>query len=194
VSEILLVDAFARRPFEGNQAAVVLLDEPADDAWMQALAGELGYGATCFYRDGELRWFSPTLELTLCGHGTLATSHVLWERGATDEELRFSTVAGELTARRGDGTIQIERAFHPVQDRYELGFLSIQRIQRLVDQQAAIGPLPIASVAGQLADELRLENGGHRRIGTHGRQLSHTSRSGHRYGCAGADWTGPGAA
>ena len=72
MSEILLVDAFARRPFEGNQAAVVLLDGPADDAWMQSLAGELGYGATCFYHDGELRWFSPTLELTLCGHGTLA--------------------------------------------------------------------------------------------------------------------------
>jgi PhzF family phenazine biosynthesis protein len=142
VSEILLVDAFARRPFEGNQAAVVLLDEPADDAWMQALAGELGYGATCFYRDGELRWFSPTLELTLCGHGTLATSHVLWERGATDEELRFSTVAGELTARRGDGTIQIELPAQPAEPAVVPGLA-----EALGATPVAVGRAPLDIVA-----------------------------------------------
>src|SRR4029079_12630565 len=115
MSEILLVDAFARRALEGNQEAVLALDGPADDGWMQSLAGELGYGATCFYRDGELRWFSPTLELTLCGHGTLATSHVLWERGPARDEHRFSTVAGELTARRHDGGIEVELPAQPAE-------------------------------------------------------------------------------
>ena len=101
MTEIALVDAFATRPFEGNQAAVILLDEPADaEGWMQSLATELGYGATCFLHGRDLRWFAPAVELTFCGHGTLATAHLLWERGATEDELQFSTASGQLSAQR----------------------------------------------------------------------------------------------
>ena len=113
MTEIALVDAFATRPFEGNQAAVILLDEPADAGWMQSLASELGYGATCFLHGRDLRWFAPAVELTFCGHGTLATAHLLWERGATDDELQFSTASGQLTANRRGAQIEIDL---PVQE------------------------------------------------------------------------------
>ena len=108
MTEFALVDAFATRPFEGNQAAVVVLDEPADPVWMQSLASELGFGATCFVHGRDLRWFAPAVELTFCGHGTLATAHLLWERGATEDELRFSTAAGQLTAQRHGSQIEID--------------------------------------------------------------------------------------
>ena len=108
MTEFALVDAFATRPFEGNQAAVILLDEPADAGWMQSLASELGYGATCFLHGRDLRWFAPAVELTFCGHGTLATAHLLWERGATDDELQFSTASGQLTAHRRGSQIEID--------------------------------------------------------------------------------------
>ncbi len=113
MTEIALVDAFATRRFEGNQAAVVLLDAPTEAAWMQSLAAELGYGATCFLHGRDLRWFAPAVELTFCGHGTLATAHLLWERGATDDELQFATASGTLTAHRHGGQIEIDL---PVQE------------------------------------------------------------------------------
>lgn len=113
MTEIALVDAFAKRAFEGNQAAVVLLDAPGESGWMQALAGELGYGATCFLHDRDLRWFSPSVELSLCGHGTLATAHLLWERGATDDELRFETASGVLVARRHGQQVEIDLPLQP---------------------------------------------------------------------------------
>jgi predicted PhzF superfamily epimerase YddE/YHI9 len=113
MTRIALVDAFATRPFEGNQAAVVLLDAPAETIWMQALAGELGYGATCFLHGRDLRWFSPSVELSLCGHGTLATAHLLWERGATEEELAFATAAGPLVARRRTPQVEIDLPAQP---------------------------------------------------------------------------------
>jgi PhzF family phenazine biosynthesis protein len=108
MTEIALVDAFATRPFEGNQAAVILLDEPAEAGWMQSLAAELGYGATCFLHGRDLRWFAPAVELTFCGHGTLATAHLLWERGATEDELQFATASGRLTAHRRGAQIEID--------------------------------------------------------------------------------------
>src|SRR4051794_2265537 len=78
-----VVDAFADRPFAGNPAAVVLLDEAADAAWMQALAAENNLSETAYLLpDGDrwsLRWFTPTVEVDLCGHATLASSHVLFE-------------------------------------------------------------------------------------------------------------------
>ena len=117
MTEIALVDAFATRPFEGNQAAVILLDEPADAGWMQSLASELGYGATCFLHGRDLRWFAPAVELTFCGHGTLATAHLLWERGATDDELQFSTAWGSsprtVAGRRSRSTCRCRKLSRP---------------------------------------------------------------------------------
>jgi PhzF family phenazine biosynthesis protein len=106
---VVHVDAFTDTLFRGNPAAVCLLDRARDEGWMQAVAAELNLPATAFVRAGddalELRWFSPAAELTLCGHGTLASAHVLWETGrlAPASPARFRTAGGVLTAaRRGD--------------------------------------------------------------------------------------------
>lgn len=104
------VDAFTDRPFAGNPAAVCLLAEPHDARWMQDVAREMNLAETAFLvrrPDGfELRWFTPTLEVDLCGHATLASAHVLWEEGhlGAAESARFHTRSGVLGASRR-GTI-----------------------------------------------------------------------------------------
>jgi PhzF family phenazine biosynthesis protein len=103
---ILQVDAFADRPFAGNPAAVCVLPGERDAAWMQDVAREMNLSETAFLlrqEDGfRLRWFTPAVEVELCGHATLASAHVLWEDGwlAASETARFHTRSGLLTARR----------------------------------------------------------------------------------------------
>jgi PhzF family phenazine biosynthesis protein len=104
------VDAFAARPFAGNPAAVCLLPEPRGESWMQDVAREMNVSETAFlHREGDgwgLRWFTPAVEVALCGHATLASAHVLWETGALAAEAaaHFYTRSGLLTAaRNGDG-------------------------------------------------------------------------------------------
>jgi len=106
---IIQVDAFTNRPFAGNPAAVCVLPAPRDDAWMQKVAVEMNLSETAFLvREGDrfhLRWFTPALEVPLCGHATLASAHVLWECGhlKPGEQARFRTLSGTLTAdQRGD--------------------------------------------------------------------------------------------
>ncbi|MEP6471692.1 MAG: PhzF family phenazine biosynthesis protein [Acidobacteriota bacterium] len=103
------VDAFTSRPFSGNPAGVCVLPEERDDAWMLSVAQEMNLAETAFLNqrsDGwSLRWFTPALEVDLCGHATLASAHVLWEENllAPDETARFHTRSGVLTAiKRGD--------------------------------------------------------------------------------------------
>jgi PhzF family phenazine biosynthesis protein len=107
---MLVVDAFADRPFAGNPAGVCLLDGPADEAWMQQVAKEMRHSETAFARavdDGfELRWFTPVVEVALCGHATLATAHALFETGRVPEDrpIRFHTrKSGVLTVTAGEG-------------------------------------------------------------------------------------------
>ncbi len=108
------VDAFTDRPFSGNPAAVCLLAEAAHDDWMQEVAAEMNLSETAFLlpeADGwRLRWFTPVLEVELCGHATLASAHVLWETGrlAADEPARFHTRSGLLTAERDGGLIDLD--------------------------------------------------------------------------------------
>src|SRR5690606_4094628 len=106
---IYQVDAFTERPFAGNPAAVCILPGPGEAGWMQDVAREMNLSETAFlYRqeDGyHLRWFTPAAEVALCGHATLASAHILWEAGhlAPDEQARFHTLSGLLTAsRRGE--------------------------------------------------------------------------------------------
>ena len=110
------VDAFADRPFAGNPAAVLEpLDAwPADD-WMQSLAAENNHSETAFLRVTpdttrfDLRWFTPTTEVPLCGHATLAAAHVLWaETGVEADALIFDTASGSLTVRRLDGGYELD--------------------------------------------------------------------------------------
>jgi PhzF family phenazine biosynthesis protein len=111
---LYLVDAFAERAFGGNPAAVCLLAEWPDDAWLQNVAAELKQSETAFIRphdaDFELRWFTPAVEVDLCGHATLASALVLWRAGmvAPDDPIRFATRSGPLTARERQGAIELD--------------------------------------------------------------------------------------
>jgi PhzF family phenazine biosynthesis protein len=112
---LLQVDAFTDEPFKGNPAAVCLLDREVSDTWMQAVAAEMNLSETAFLRrDGDggygLRWFTPAVEVALCGHATLASAHVLWEEGdvAAGEPIRFATHSGVLSASARLGEIQLD--------------------------------------------------------------------------------------
>ena len=111
---ITQVDAFTNKPFAGNPAGVCILPKPADDAWMLNVAREMNLAETAFLvpqRDGyDLRWFTPAVEVDLCGHATLASAHVLWEGGhlAKDAQARFHTKSGLLTADRRDSWIELD--------------------------------------------------------------------------------------
>lgn len=111
---MLVVDAFTSRPFAGNPAGVCLLDGPADPGWMQRVAAEMRHSETAFVRplEGdpeagfELRWFTPFMEVALCGHATLASAHALYATGtvAPGAEIRFRTLrSGVLTITRAAG-------------------------------------------------------------------------------------------
>lgn len=115
------VDAFTGKPFAGNPACVCLLDEPRPDAWMQSLAAEMNLSETAFLLtegDGyRLRWFTPKVEVSLCGHATLASAHILYETGrlAPGEIARFYTRSGLLTACLEDGWIALNFPVAPVE-------------------------------------------------------------------------------
>ncbi|MDZ4687846.1 MAG: PhzF family phenazine biosynthesis protein [Planctomycetaceae bacterium] len=108
------VDAFTDRPFGGNPAAVCWLEQAAPDDWMQSVAAEMNLSETAFARrldEGhELRWFTPTVEVDLCGHATLATAHALWFAGIAErsEPLRFHTRSGVLTCTREGEFIELD--------------------------------------------------------------------------------------
>jgi PhzF family phenazine biosynthesis protein len=109
------VDAFTDQPFSGNPAAVVVLDEAPPDEWMAALAREMNLSETAFViraalpdADFRLRWFTPTTEVDLCGHATLASGHCLLEDGVTSP-IRFATRSGVLTVtRQPDGSLAMD--------------------------------------------------------------------------------------
>jgi len=108
------VDAFTDRLFAGNPAGVCLLDAPESAEWMRLVAREMNLSETAFAVSGDdgfsLRWFTPVVEVDLCGHATLATAHVLWETGRLAPEVpaRFHTRSGLLTARRVGEWIAID--------------------------------------------------------------------------------------
>jgi PhzF family phenazine biosynthesis protein len=117
---IYQVDSFTDQPFRGNPAGVCFLAEPRDDAWMQSVAKEMNLAETAFLRpeaEGHgLRWFTPAIEVDLCGHATLASAHILWETGrlAPGTPARFHTRSGLLTAeQRGE---EIELGFPATPD------------------------------------------------------------------------------
>ena len=109
---IFTVDAFTGEPFAGNPAAVCLLEEARDQAWMQSIASEMNLSETAFLRrEGDawrLRWFTPRVEVTLCGHATLASAHVLMEEEGQPPPFRFLTLGGELCATRNGDWIELD--------------------------------------------------------------------------------------
>lgn len=118
---VFQVDAFTTdKAFSGNPAAVCLVEKPQNANWMQAIAAEMNLSETAFVRpcdDGfELRWFTPTVEVDLCGHATLAAAHVLWEQGALEPgaTVRFQTQSGCLQAKQSAGWIELDFPAEPV--------------------------------------------------------------------------------
>ena len=107
-SLLSIVDAFSEVAFRGNPAVVCQLHEPATDTWMQAVATEMNQPMTAFVLprtddDYDLRWFTPTMEVRICGHATLAATHLI------GGEVRFHTRSGMVTCRRGDdGRVEMD--------------------------------------------------------------------------------------
>ncbi len=123
------VDAFTDRRFAGNPAAVCVLSEPAGEQWMQDVAAEMNLSETAFaWRLGSgskfsLRWFTPRVEVNLCGHATLATAHILWEEGHLDriEPALFETRSGVLTAQATPQGIALDFPAEPVDNELASG-------------------------------------------------------------------------
>ncbi|HEY9219632.1 MAG TPA: PhzF family phenazine biosynthesis protein [Phenylobacterium sp.] len=152
------VDAFASEPFRGNPACVV---EPfrawPDSAWMQKLAAENNQAETAFLLAGEdparfgLRWFTPTVEVPLCGHATLASGHVLFEElGVATETLTFDTQSGPLTVRRAGGRYEMDfPAAQPQQTEIPAGLSDA--IGGLEIREAWVAQILVAVVADEAA-------------------------------------------
>jgi predicted PhzF superfamily epimerase YddE/YHI9 len=108
------VDAFTDSAFAGNPAAVCLLPASREESWMQLVAREMNLAETAFLvrRTGgfDLRWFTPAVEVDLCGHATLASAHALWEEGAIEpnDPIHFHTRSGVLAATQADGLIWLD--------------------------------------------------------------------------------------
>jgi PhzF family phenazine biosynthesis protein len=132
---ITQVDAFADKPFAGNPAAVCILGQPRGAEWMQSVAREMNLSETAFLVKGDggydLRWFTPTIEVDLCGHATLASAHVLWEQGRlqTDEPACFHSKSGVLSAKKKETWIEMDFPATP----------AIQDVGSHADVESALG-------------------------------------------------------
>lgn len=119
MTRIRQIDAFTNVPFKGNPAGVCVVAEPADDDWMQSVAAEMNVAETAFLwpidEGFSLRWFTPTTEVDLCGHATLASAHALWEDGTLEpsQQAVFSTKSGVLTADRESDWIVLDFPSEP---------------------------------------------------------------------------------
>ncbi|MFP3908632.1 MAG: PhzF family phenazine biosynthesis protein [Archaeoglobaceae archaeon] len=117
------VDAFTSQPYTGNPAGVCILQEPESEEWMLNVAGEMNVSETAFLHPQlddfnssfNLRWFTPRVEVDLCGHATLASAHILWETGylKNDEKAVFYTRSGTLTAQRSREWIEMDFPSQP---------------------------------------------------------------------------------
>lgn len=119
--KLVQVDAFASEAFRGNPAAVCLLPRPVPGQWMQSLAAEMNLSETAFVHPGAdggfgLRWFTPTTEVPLCGHATLASAHVLFSSGIApaDAAIEFHTLSGVLRCTTSQGLITLDLPANPV--------------------------------------------------------------------------------
>ncbi len=118
--ELFQIDSFTSVPFAGNPAAVCILKKDADETWMQNVAAEMNLSETAFVRRVDernflLRWFTPQVEVDLCGHATLASAHILWENDLVDEAdaIYFDTRSGKLTCKNIAGKIEMNFPSNP---------------------------------------------------------------------------------
>lgn len=120
--KLFQVDAFTPTKFKGNPAGVCIVDQPLSDAQMQTIAAEMNLAETAFVQLEEpihqLRWFTPAVEVELCGHATLSTAHILYEREYLDKEkpIRFQTASGVLITSLENGRITMDFPAIPAED------------------------------------------------------------------------------
>jgi PhzF family phenazine biosynthesis protein len=183
VTPLFHVDAFTGAPFSGNPAAVCVLDTPLDDVtWMQAVAAEMNLSETAFVMpradrdeaggdealgDLDLRWFTPIIEVELCGHATLASAHALWESGRLDHEVpaRFHTRSGILVATRTATGIELDLPARPARSALVAGIDALgaptaiatydnghQIVVEVADEAAVLATAPQFAALGRAAD------------------------------------------
>jgi PhzF family phenazine biosynthesis protein len=144
---LLQIDAFSNQPFGGNPAAVCLLERAADATWMQRVAAEMNLAETAFVVPGDssfgLRWFTPTVEVGLCGHATLASAHALWQTGRVPptKAIAFQTASGVLTAEPDGDRIAITLPVRPV--------IAIDTPAGLVDALGATPKVVTSTMTGE---------------------------------------------
>jgi PhzF family phenazine biosynthesis protein len=160
------VDAFANRPFAGNPAAVCLLESPLSPELMQAVAAEMNLSETAFAQppgpDGarKLQWFTPEVEVPLCGHATLATAHVLLREEGAESPLRFDTLTGILTVTaEDDGWLRMDFPVDPpVPTPPPEGLLEVlgcsPSTRTLLGLKAWVVPLPSEAEVRRLSPDL----------------------------------------
>ncbi|AEG00507.1 PhzF family phenazine biosynthesis protein [Methylomonas methanica] len=140
-TSLFIIDAFTDRAFSGNPAAVCLMDSNKDDAWMQSVAAEMNLSETAFLYplDADLwslRWFTPSVEVNLCGHATLAAAHLLrHELALAKGPMKFFTRSGILTATAVDAAICLDFP----------GFIA-EPVELSADFDAAIGAQTTAAL------------------------------------------------
>ena len=119
-SKIYQVDAFTDEPFKGNPAGVMIVDESITDEWMQNMAAEMNLSETAFIiptgTDFRIRYFTPTNEVPLCGHATLASAHIIYETGLRkeNETIRFKASGGELSIKKDADLIVMNFPTYPI--------------------------------------------------------------------------------
>ncbi len=158
-SWIYQVDAFTTQPFKGNPAGVMILEKEKDAVWMQALASEMNLSETAFVLPQAegfgLRWFTPAVEVELCGHATLASAHILWEQGflPPEEVAVFHTASGELKARKAGEWIELDFPAYPIGPSHhhqETSAALGQPIQALVESGG--------NLLAELATQIQVQN------------------------------------
>ena len=136
---LYLVDAFTDQAFAGNPATVCFYEGDLDDRWMQSLGMEMNQAETAFVRPNgdafDLRWFTPNVEVDLCGHATLASAHALWTTGRhpLDQAIRFNTRSGVLVATNATDGIQLD-----------FPALSVEKTERTAEFEAIFGGTLVA--------------------------------------------------
>lgn len=154
MTTIHVVNSFTTSPEGGNPAGVCLLDAPLPEQQMQHIAAEMNLSETAFVvpegAGHRIRWFTPTVEVVLCGHATLASAHVMWETGAVapDATIRFQSLSGELVAKRAGEWIELDFPSNPpspTEPSPELEKVLGAEIESL--DQSSLGPLALLANA-----------------------------------------------
>ena len=172
VRKIFQVDSFTHEPFKGNPAGVMMVDESVSTQWMQQMAAEMNLSETAFLKpDGEdfmIRYYTPSKEVDLCGHATLASAHVVYELGLKQphESILFKAKGGHLTIRKEGALIvmnfpayPLERMAVPKNFKKIVGFEPVEVWSSLYNWVLAVAALPDEVVNAQPDFEALNANG-----------------------------------